>query len=166
MSQIHDAIIKAMAEHLQYDEQAGLFTRRIASGGRRVGAPAGAIRKDGYMHVALCGKTYLAHRLAWALVHGDWPQHQIDHIDGNRLNNAISNLRDVSPTTNQQNRRRAYKTSTTGLLGASLDRARGKFVARIKVGNRNLTLGRFDTAQEAHEAYLSAKRKFHAGSTV
>lgn len=162
MSKIQTAISAA----LDYDQSSGVFTRRVSSGGQVVGAIAGAKRKDGYLHVSVGGRNYLAHRLAWAYVTGEWPTSQIDHIDGNRLNNAFANLRDVSPKTNQQNHRRAHKNSTTGLLGASWDKSRGKFIARIKIGNQNKSLGRFATAEEAHEAYVRAKRQHHNGGTL
>ena len=62
----------------------------------RMGEKAGFISNTGYHCIRIKGQDYAAHRLAWLYVHGDWPKHQIDHIDGNKLNNRISNLRDVT----------------------------------------------------------------------
>jgi hypothetical protein len=97
-------------------------------------------------------------------VHGRWPTHNIDHINGDPTDNRLSNLRDVPQATNLQNIRTAHKTSATGLLGASP--YRGRYRATITASGRQTTVGYFDTAGEAHAAYVAAKRQLHVGGTI
>ena len=99
------------------------------------------------------------HRLAWLYVYGEWPHQQIDHIDGNKLNNRIENLRDVSPYANNENLHNPKKHNSTGVLGV---RKRGnKYHSRIVVNGIEKHLGTFPTAAIAHQAYIDAKRKYH-----
>lgn len=156
-------------ELLHYDPETGVFTRRVSTGGRygaAVGSVAGCLSDQGYVMVSVMSKQYRAHRLAWLYVTGEWPTAEVDHKDGDRRNNRWSNLRDVPTAVNAQNKRRAQRNSRTGLLGASWSERDGRFVARIKVAGKYQSLGGFDTAQEAHEAYVHAKRQAHAGCTI
>jgi len=118
---------------------------------------AGTPDHRGYVIVRFMGKAYKAHRLAWLLIHGEWPSQMIDHIDGNASNNIWSNLRDVSNQINQCNRHKARADSKSGLVGASP--FRNKWKAQIKRGGVIKYLGLFDTAQEAHEAYKKEKNE-------
>lgn len=150
---------------LSYDPMAGTL-RWIISPGRRikVGEPAGWDNGDGYHRVTICGKRYKAHRVAWALYHGAWPDSIIDHINGNGHDNRISNLRLVSPLGNSQNRRSAQARSATGRLGVHCDGSR--FRASIRVNGRKIDLGGFDDPDEAHAAYIAAKRLHHPTCTI
>ncbi|EJO31270.1 hypothetical protein QWC_12623 [Achromobacter marplatensis] len=103
------------------------------------------------------------HRLAWLYHYGQWPKGQIDHIDGDRQNNRLHNLRDVSVAKNQQNRIRPTRRNTTGFIGVSFDASRGLFVAKISIAGKKKFLGRFHTALRAHVEYLNAKKEFHPG---
>jgi hypothetical protein len=149
---------------LHYDPATGVFTRVVAAGRQAAGSVAGNADGDGYLKLCVDGTTHKAHRLAWFYVYGKWPSHVIDHIDGNRANNAISNLRDVPRMVNSQNRKRAQSNSATGVLGVIADR--GRFVATVGVAGRCVHLGRFDTVEAAHAAYLKAKRALHEGCTL
>jgi hypothetical protein len=152
---------------LSYDGSSGLFTWRGARSQLRAGSPAGQIwekRRSKYWVIRIRRRLYQAHRLAWLYVHGSWPLHQIDHIDGDGLNNAIANLRDVPARVNSENRRRAKPSSKTGLLGVFV--AGRRYGAQITVRGVNHNLGRFDTAEAAHAAYLGAKRELHEGCTL
>lgn len=126
---------------------------------------AGCFEQDGYRQIRVNGASIRAHRLVWLIVTGDWPSKHIDHINGIKSDNRFANLRDVDNTTNRQNVKGAFRSNkTTGLLGVHLDR--GKFRARIRSRGKSIHLGRFDTAHEAHEAYLDAKRRLHAGCLI
>ena len=152
-------------EVLAYDPETGQFTWRVRTGPRGVvGARAGTTDLRGYRRIDIDGCTYWAHRLAWLHVHGTWPEVEIDHINGDRADNRIVNLRSVPRGVNQQNLRRAHKNNRSGLLGVS--KWRNRWGARIKVDGVQTWLGVFDTPQEAHEAYLAAKRQMHDGCTI
>lgn len=106
----------------------------------------------------------MAHRLAWLYIYGKWPQNELDHLDGNRANNKIANLRDAGDVLNSQNRRSPNKNNGVGLLGVSRHGLR--FKAMIGVNWKIKYLGIFDTKEEAHAVYVKAKRKLHAGCTI
>jgi hypothetical protein len=118
----------------------------------------------GYQLVCVDGHKYPAHRLAWLIAHGVWPDGQIDHINGNRADNRLENLRDVPRAINAQNQRRAPKNSASGFLGVS--RHNNRWRARITIDKRTVRLGTFDTPHQAYAAYLSAKRQLHDGCTI
>lgn len=147
-----------LRELLHYDPDTGVFTWRVRRGCAQAGDIAGSLMANGYLHCAVDRRFYYCHRLAWLYVTGSWPQFMIDHMDRNKANNAFRNLRDVPLSVSQQNRSTALANSKTGLLGASPDQM-GGFVARIS----NQHIGRYATAEAAHSAYLSAKRKLHPG---
>lgn len=115
-----------------------------------------AINRQGYRCGAVFDQQYKAHRIAWAVYYGVSPSAQVDHIDGNRTNNAIHNLRDV---TNKQNSRSAClpKNNTTGYMGVSFSESRGKYRASIKIDGRQLFLGYWQTPQDAAQAYILAR---------
>lgn len=155
--------------HLDYDPHSGRLTWRVPRAQRvKAGDEAGSINGQGYRDLRLFNRTYPAHRIAWLICHGCMPAGQIDHINGDRSDNRISNLREVTSQENTQNQRVARKDNKhAGLIGAGFHKASGKFRARIGLANgRQQHLGLFDTAQAAHQAYLQAKRNLHAGCTI
>lgn len=155
---------EAVRSVLNYEPSTGIFTWRVRAGTRMPGTIAGSPDDLGYIKIAIRKKDYRAHRLAWLYVYGEWPADMVDHIDGNPANNAIANLRDVDTTVNQQNLRKAKSTNKSGLIGVS--RKAKCSVARIKVDGKVLFLGAFKTDEEAHAAYLEAKRLLHSGCTI
>lgn len=154
----------SLEDALKYDPETGSLTWKVSRKRARAGLPAGCINTHGYWQVRLCGKGYRSHRVAWFLTHGKWPDGEVDHIDGNKLNNALFNLRVVSRSVNGQNQRRAMCRNKLGVLGVSP--SRGKFRATISVNGTTVALGRFATLEEANAAYLAAKRQFHEGCTL
>jgi hypothetical protein len=155
-----------LRELLHYDPNTGVFTwAQQLSPIRPVGSVAGSTSSFSYIEICIHGRRYYAHRLAFLWVLSEWPQHQVDHIDGDRANNKWNNLRDITNAENKQNRRSATKGSFTGLLGVS--RCRDKFKAEINVpmvGRKHI--GVFSTPEEAHAAYVEAKRRLHPYSTL
>ena len=151
---------------LDYDPITGVFRWRVNRGrGVKAGDVAGSHDSQGYRQIGISGRMYLSHRLAFMLMTKAWPVAQIDHINGVKDDNRWSNLRDVYRGVNTQNQRKAQKNSKTGLLGASQDKA-GRYQATIKLNGKTRYLGAFNTAEEAHQAYLEAKRKLHEGCTL
>lgn len=94
------------------------------------------------------------------------PTKDIDHINGDKADNRICNLREASYSVNSQNRQKANANSKSGLLGAYWQPAYGCWVAMLGISGKRKTLGRYPTAEQAHEAYLTAKRQHHAGCTI
>jgi len=158
---ISQSELKAVA---LYDELTGVFTRLTSVGGFRIGTPMGRTDSYGYRQLTINGRSYLAHRAAWLYVHGEWPKDEIDHIDCNRSNNAIANLRNSTRKGNVENVVKARKTSRTGLLGVTPKD--GKYEAKIGHNSKTHYLGFFDTKEEAHAAYVCAKRKLHTYNTL
>lgn len=148
-----------VAALLCYDPATGLFTHRVDGHRRKAGYVTGRLDSKGYVRIRLLGHEFKAHRLAWLLVYGDWPQAEIDHINGCPSDNRIMNLRDVSVAVNGWNRQRAMKNSKTGVLGVCM--AGNRFHAQIGAKGRRLSLGLYATLEEARAAYLAAKQTLH-----
>jgi hypothetical protein len=149
-----------LRELLDYDPETGRFSKNGAQRGFLV-------PPKNYVRVHLDGRQRLAHRLAWLYVYGEWPSGQVDHLNGDKTDNRIANLRCVSAAQNMQNIRSAKSYNKTGgLLGVCRPSGESKYVAQISVGGVNRYIGRYDTAEEAHAAYLAEKRKLHEGCTI
>ena len=100
---------------------------------------------------------WYAHRLAWLYVHGEWPNGQIDHIDGNKANNAIANLRIATPAQNSARRRTTRKFAPSrGVMPHGVG-----FVARIHHAGKRHYLGYFSTAEAAKAAYEAKAKEIH-----
>ncbi|MEM1188173.1 MAG: HNH endonuclease [Pseudomonadota bacterium] len=153
---------KQLKEVLSYDPDTGTFIWKQSRGGRLKGSVAGAIREDGYNVIYFQTRRYYAHRLAWLYVYGCWPKNMIDHRNGVRSDNRIKNLRDVTNQENQHNQRKASRNSSHGYLGCSPNGRRWQ--AHIKVNGYKKYLGLFKTPQQAHEAYMKAKKELHPTS--
>ena len=157
--------VERLRELLCYDVETGVFTWRKAYGARcAAGSKAGSLSVRGYVYIKLTGRSYQAHRLAWLYVHGEWPKHCIDHINGIHDDNRLSNLRDVTLSVNAQNKKKARADNSTGLLGVT-KRASG-YLAQIMTQGVARKLGIYDDPTAAHAAYLEAKRQMHSGCTI
>lgn len=151
---------------LDYDRNTGQFRRRAcAAQGKAWNAQwanraAGYIGGHGYIYICVFSQCFPAHRIAWLLVYGEWPTDQIDHINGDRKDNRISNLRLATNAQNAANsRRRAHNTS--GFKGAFFHKRRNRWMAQIGVNGRQFHLGYFDTPEAAHAAYCEAAREHY-----
>lgn len=151
-----------------YDPDTGVFVNKVTrSNNAKVGEIATCtIKKSGYAVFNINFRQYQAHRVAWLYVHGVWPKGVIDHIDGDPRNNRIANLRDVTHAVNIQNQRRARSDNKLNVLGVIKDKRSGKYIAQIMANRKCYRIGRFDTPELAHAAYIAAKVKHHPDAAI
>lgn len=145
---------KMLQELLSYDPESGLITRKDSGA-----SCAYAVKKKRktYLKVRALGKSFYAHRVAWAIFHGDWPEGEIDHINGDSEDNCIDNLRVVSRKDNCQNVR-LQAESKSGFCGVNWHALSQKWRARVKVDGKEYYVGLFDDPEEAAAA-IKKKRK-------
>jgi hypothetical protein len=124
------------------------------------GRYAGTICQEGYLRITLYRRVYLAHRLAWLIMTGEWPTHHIDHIDGDRSNNKFSNLRVATHAENLRNRG-ANSNNTSGHKGVYWHKRARKWAASIKSDHGYSHLGLFNDKESAANAYAEAARELH-----
>lgn len=157
--------LELLRELFSYDENTGILTRLVTRCTRNAVAGDAITRTDrhGYVVVSISHKTILAHRIAWAMCTGAWPEGDIDHMNGIKHDNRFCNLRDVSRKLNLQNQKRAHKDSKTGLLGVRQG-YKGSFYSIIYHNGATKHLGTFKTPEAAHAAYLTAKQVLHEGA--
>lgn len=157
-----NALSEKVRKQLEYDPYSGSITWI------KNGKMAGCVSKNGYRSIMVAGKHFQAHRIAWFMYYGTWPSMDVDHINGNRSDNRIDNLRDISRRSNIQNMRSPMSNNKSGYLGVLFDkRARfKKWYAMIRHDGKNKCVGYFNTPEEAHEAYVKAKRELHEGCVI
>lgn len=155
---------------LAYDPDTGVFTWRRRGraddmtmriwNDRFAGKVAGYVSARGYRAIGVLNRLYPAHRLAWLYVYGTWPTQQIDHINRERDDNRIANLRDVSNTDNAWNKN-TQRRSSTGVTGVTEYSWHGRlrYVARIRHQRRLIHLGYFDTVSAATAARIEAEQR-------
>lgn len=144
---------------VSYDPETGAF-RRVASRRKPEGRSTGnGKREDGYVKIAVDGRKYFAHRLAWLYMTGGWPTAQVDHIDTDRANNRWSNLRAADPLLNSYNRRRGVN-NTSGYKGVSYYKAGRNWRAYIRIDGVLKFLGGYSAPEIAHQAYVKAAESF------
>lgn len=153
---------EVLRQLLRYEPETGRMFW-IARRGRAI--PSGAeafttVDPGGYRQGRVFGTNIQAHRIAWALAHGRWPSSYIDHINGDKLDNWIANLREATTSENNRNKS-AQKNNTSGFKGVSWHSGKMKWRAQIAVYGKNSHMGYFDTPEEAHEAYSSASIRLH-----
>src|SRR5215211_8204686 len=145
-----------LRELLHYDPETGLFTWRVTrTGTARAGSLAGWRMSDGYIRISLGERSYLAHRLAWLYVTGEWPPGYLDHRDTDKDNNRWCNLRPATRSQNGANARRPSH-NTSGFKGVTRHRGDRKWAAQIRVHGQIIHLGRFVDLEDARAAYVSA----------
>lgn len=136
-----------------YEQNTGRLYWRVSRGSVKVGAEAGT-DVQGYLSVGVDGGSYYIHRLVWLMTHGEICEDmEIDHINGIKSDNRIVNLRLVTKQHNQWNRVKAkgfYKCKQSG-----------KWRAQIALNGRVIWLGNFNNKEDAHQAYLEGKKKYH-----
>jgi len=140
---------------LLYNATSGIITWGVKRRGVSFGEEAGTLEKSGYKKIMIERKYYLAHRIAWLLHYGEWPNGIIDHIDGNPSNNKICNLRISTSSLNAANKKRPL-TNNSGFKGVSWCKTHEKWYASIKVKGRSKNLGYYKNAETAFAAYIKA----------
>ena len=162
---------------LDYDPETGVLTwkprpasmfpdERAASrwNARFAGRPAFAtVNGNGYLVGGIAGRMHKAHRVCWAILHGEWPTVEIDHENGDRTDNRNANLRAVTPVENHHNKKRP-ENNTSGVIGVCWHKPSGKWLARIMASGKEKCLGYFRDIAEAAAARKAAEIElgFHA----
>lgn len=148
-------------ELLEFNPGSAIWTWRITRGGTaRKGSRAGSINAIGYEVLRLDQRDYLAHRVVWFWHNGTWPDGLIDHIDLDRLNNRVFNLRIATAAQNHWNRP-PNKRNKSGYKGVIFHKVSGRWAARISASRMKFHIGLFDTAEAAHEAYVAYSKLLH-----
>lgn len=141
---------------LHYNAETGVFTW---ISGVRLGVVAGSSSKR-YAVIHIGDKYFQSHRLVWLYVHGEFPLNDIDHINGNKHDNRIENLRNATRSENKCNCPRS-KRNTSGYKGVDWSKSKGKWRVRIKLLGKSYSVGYFDDVLEAFGAYCMAAKKMH-----
>lgn len=150
---------------LNYDPQTGDFIWKVARAGRaKAGTKAGKTDTHGHRQIMVQSKFYAAHRLAFLYMNGEFPSGGlvVDHINGTPADNRWDNLRLVTQKQNCENIATTGRKSHSRLLGAHFVKSSNKWQSKIMSGGKQLYLGRFDAAEQAHAAYLAAKASLHS----
>lgn len=151
---------------LTYAPETGDMRWRVRTNSRIcVGNVAGSINSQGYRQIRIAGRLYKAHRLAWLHVYSQWPVDQIDHKNGVRSDNRISNLRQATRAENGQNLA-PHPRNKSGYPGVDWHIGKKKWQARITVDRKELHLGYFDERDDAVAARRTAKAKYHTFQPV
>lgn len=147
-------------KYVEYDPETGLFRRIATSDGRkscRVGKITGNKTSNGYLEISVGDLKLSAHKLAWYFHYGYYPEFHLDHINGDKQDNRIINLRESSPLDNMRNRGK-NKNNSTGYNGVY--KSGKRYRARIKINGKLVNLGTFDTAEEANLAREKANNEY------
>ena len=155
-----DLTAERLRHLLDFDPDTGVFRWRIKWYRMNAGDVAGSPDGRGYLRIVISGRSYKSHRLAWLHVHGEWPEGDIDHINGDRSDNRVTNLKVCTNAENGQNRG-LNRNNKSGYVGVSFHAQTGKWQAHIHANGRRHRLGEFQDKEEAAIAYANAKTKLH-----
>ena len=144
---------------LSYCPASGVFTWRESRGPVKAGSEAGCANPHGYIFIRIDTILHRAHRLAWLYMTGDFPEDEIDHINGDKGDNRFANLREASHSQNMQNRK-LNKNNKTGTNGVYLHEQSGKWLAFINFEGKKKYLGLFITKERAVEAREQAEKQY------
>lgn len=150
-------------EVLSYDHQTGKFSRNDKYGSRDQPGSLHRYKNRNlvYQRIGIDGRQMFSHQLAWLFIHGEWPSgFEIDHINGDGLDNRACNLRRATRAENSTNAP-AQKSNRVGLRGVHFHAEAKRYRAQITKSGKTKSLGYFDTPEEAHAAYLAAAKKIH-----
>jgi hypothetical protein len=156
---MRDLTVDLLNHLFEYDKETGNLIWKIQQRGIRKGSIAGSVKSHGYLCVGINYKSYRAHRLIFLMHKGYLPK-TIDHINGDKLDNRIENLRAATVGQNQHNRK-TNANNTSGYKGVSWDKARKKWLTGIKLEGKRIHLGYFDNVEEAAEVVRKAREELH-----
>lgn len=148
--------------YLAYEPDTGLLRWKVTLCSTAIaGDVAGTKTKKGYIQIQINGRRYYAHRIVWIITHGEIPEgYEIDHIDLDKTNNKLQNLRLVTKSQNLSNRGK-QKNNKTGVKGVSVCTQTGLFKARVMLNRKEYFCGRFKTLEEAKEAVIAKRNELH-----
>lgn len=145
---------------LEYFPDTGFMVRRKNTRGARAGQKCERINELGYSVICIGDRQYLAHRVVWLYTYGEWPNLPIDHINGNRSDNRVENLRLATHSDNQKNRKKG-KNNTSGYVGVSWSASHKKWLSSTVLNGKSKFLGRYSTKEEAAIAYINFAKVEH-----
>lgn len=152
-------ITQQRLQELFFYQDGNLVRKTTVAANAKAGSIAGSLHNMGYVQVYVDGKNYLLHRLVY-LYHKGYMPILLDHINRNKQDNRIENLREATYSQNQQNKK-VQITNRMQLKGAVFHPDKNKWQARIHMDKKKISLGYFDTAEQAHDAYkVAAKQLF------
>jgi len=152
--------IDRLRELLGYNPKTGAFTWKQRRGSAAKGSVAGHQDESGYIQIRIDGRLCLGHRLAWAMQHGEWPQRYIDHINGNKHDNRMSNLRLCSQSQNGANSG-PLKNSRSGVRGVYWHKQEGKWHVQLCKNYKKKSYGLYDSLEVAEKVALRAASELH-----
>jgi hypothetical protein len=159
MAEINFSLSQDLLHELFEYRDGNLLWKHKTRNGIEPGTKAGTLNHHGYVHIRINKKTYQAHRLIFLMHHGYLPE-MLDHIDCDRSNNKIENLRPTNNTQNQQNQKLSLRNKT-GVKGVCFDKFRGKYLAQIRVNRTICKVGHFMSLDEASKAIKEARSLNH-----
>jgi len=151
---------KELKNILHYNPKNGVFiwSKKISKK-INTGDIAGDVNKRGYCRIGIRGKKYASHILAWIYIYGEAPENDLDHIDHNKTNNKISNLRIVTPSENAMNQTMS-KANKSGFNGVVWNKKAGKWMVQIAFERNQIYLGIYDDIHDAIEVRKEANIKY------
>jgi hypothetical protein len=146
---------------LDYDAETGELRWKVERSNQiRVGQLVTSSDSKGYIRVTINGRRHQVHRIAWLLVHGEWPVEEVDHINMVTSDNRISNLRACSHSENRRNTNR-YRNNSSGIKGVSWNSASNSWLARLAVNGKNIYAGSFKNLGDAERAVAKLREQYH-----
>lgn len=142
-----------------YDPDTGILTNRVARHVAKVGERAGCVNYEGYRSIKIFGRKYMSSHVIWAYVTGAWPVSEMDHINLQRGDDRLVNLREATREQNCANKGSFFKANSFGFRGVK--KAGSKFIAVICAGQKEICVGRYETAEFAALAYDVAAKRMH-----